>query len=73
MAKLPPGFTEVVYDMGYAVMDNGDIVTSDGLPRIVSVDDLHTAMRLSGRGLKFQFRKPTPEEAEALRKQGIIL
>lgn len=66
-------YTSVIYDFGYAILGNGDIVTSDGKPRTISEVDLILAQNIAGGEMEFRFRKPTPEEVADLREQGIIL
>ena len=65
-------YKSVTFDLGYAIMANGDIVTSDGQSRMVSEVDLRQAEKLARRKLDFKFRVPRPDEIEELRKQGIL-
>ena len=63
----PNRYTVVTYDLGYRILPNGDIVTSDGKPR--NVCEVQMAMVAAeaakdGREITFQFRAPTPEELE---------
>ena len=57
----------MTYDLGYEILPNGDIITSDGKPR--DVDELHLKMMAEqaareGRKIEFRFRAPTKEELE---------
>jgi hypothetical protein len=54
----PARFKSVSYDLGYEIMPNGDIVTSDGAPR--DVDQLQLRLvaeqaRKEGREITFRF------------------
>ena len=61
--KLPPGmdpnrYSVVTYDLGYQIMPNGDIITSDGKPR--DVDEIQLRMvaeqaAKEGRTIQFRF------------------
>jgi len=56
----PTRYTQVTYDLGYRIMPNGDIITSDGLPR--NVEELQLKMvaeqaRKEGREITFRFVK----------------
>lgn len=58
-------FEHFIYDCGYAIMDNGDIVTSDGKPRYVDDVQLRYIQNKAdreGRKIEFRFRVPHPEE-----------
>lgn len=65
-------FSRVTFDLGYIVMPNGDIITSDGKPRDVDEIQLRTAQELAGHPLEFRFRSPRPDEIDSLREQCII-
>lgn len=56
----PKRYTHVVYDMGYAIMADGSIVTPDGKPR-GNLDLLEISEAL---GKPAHFRKPTQEEID---------
>ena len=66
------GYRSVSYDLGYVVMPDGDIVTSDGKPRVVDEVQLRLVQKAAGRVFEFKFRAPRPEEVEVLREQGIL-
>jgi len=60
------------YDMAYSILPNGDIVTSDGLPR--AIDDIQLkivkdAAKERGEVITFQFRSPTEKEKADLDRQ----
>lgn len=68
-------FTHTTYDLGYAIMDNGDIVTFDG--RSLYVDKLQLRMvqekaDREGRQIEFKFRKPTTTEMRLFQWRGIF-
>lgn len=51
--------TVKIFDGGYSILPNGDVVTSDGLPR----GDLNAANWPEIFGKPLTFRKPTEAEA----------
>ena len=61
--------TTVTVDLGYSVMRNGDIVTSDGLPR----GHFDEQAWIEQFGKPPTFRKPTPEEAADLARMNNAL
>ena len=66
-------FKSVTVDLGYVIMLNGDIITSDGKLREVDGMQLRMAQDIAGHPLEFTFRAPRPDEIDDLRAQGIIL
>lgn len=72
MTQETERFRSFTVDLGYVVMSNGDIVTSDGKPREIDEMQLRMAQDIAGHPLEFRFRAPQPDEIDDLRAQGII-
>lgn len=72
MGPLVMGGANSFVDVGYAIMPNGDIITSDGKPRDVDERARKCAQEEAGRPLAFRFRTPKPREKAQLRAAGII-
>jgi len=65
--KLPdhPVHEHFTYDLGYSVMQNGDIITSDGKPRLLSDEHAKIAKANAKKaGKPVLFREPLPHERE---------
>lgn len=63
-------------DLGYTILADGSIVTSDGEPRCVDDHQLRYIADLpqnKGREVRFKFRKPTEAEARDRRLMGHAL
>ncbi len=63
-------------DLGYAILADGSIITSDGEPRCVDDFQLRYIQELpenKGRDVQFRFRKPTEAEARAMSGQNDAL
>ena len=54
--------TRIEYDIGFSILANGDVVTSDGLPR--GSFDVESWPEIFGKPLSF--RRPTPAERKEL-------
>ncbi len=68
---VEPQYVGVCYNTGYVILNNGDILTSDGQPISIDVVQMQLAESVADKKLNFKFRKPTSEEYEMYKKEGI--